>query len=128
MSALKDKIISNIKFAQDRGFTIVSDNWGNDPTKCACALGCVLIANEYMISEDPEDNAQVVAELLSVEDGWVEGFIYGFDYDLLPDSCAYGEAWRLGRAIRDEVNPMYHSEYVNNLDPMAVEFIAASEI
>jgi hypothetical protein len=116
MSNLKDKIISNIKFAKDRGFTIVSDNWGNDPAKCACALGCVLIANEYIISEDPEYNAQVVAELLGVSDGWVEGFIYGFDNDLLPTSCSYEEAWQLGQAIRDEVNPAFYSEYLNT-DP-----------
>lgn len=66
MTELKDQIVSNIKLAQEKGITLITNDWGDDPTKCACALGCVLIANEYMIAEDPEDNAQVAAELLGV--------------------------------------------------------------
>jgi hypothetical protein len=128
MSELKDKIVSAIKSAQEKGITLVKHNWGSKNTKCACPLGCVLIANEHTIYNDEEDNAQAVAELLDVSEDWVTNFIYGFDGDPIDRYNPYMDAWNLGYELRHEIKPINHTDYVNSLDPMAVEFVAALEI
>lgn len=127
MSYLKDKIVSYIKRAQeDFGITLVAEDWGSKPTKCACPLGCVLLANDIDITNDSEQNGSEAADLLGVSEKWVESFIYGFDAEHVQPINQ--EAYQLGLNIRAEFNPTSHTDYVNSLDPMAVEFIAASEI
>lgn len=128
MNELRDKIISNIKSAQEKGITLVTDSWGSKNTKCACPLGCVLIANEQIISNDEEDNAETVAELLDVSEEWVDSFISGFDATPSNADTDNDEAWQLGFIIRSETNLTNHTDYVNSLNPMAVEFVAAPEI
>lgn len=121
MNNLKNRIIDGIKFAQERGFTLVDSDWGSDTTQCACALGCFLISNQEMISEDPEDNARVVAEILNVPENWVNNFISGFDGHPSKIYADYEEAWLLGIEIRMETNPQNHTDYINNLNSSTVE-------
>lgn len=128
MNELKDKIVSYIKRAQkDFNITLVSEEWGDSPTKCACALGCVLLGNDYYLSGDNEINAEIAAEILGVSEEWTENFIYGFDGDPAGINNPQGEAWRLGLEIRNELNPISHTDYVNGLDPMVLQFIEAME-
>lgn len=127
MNNLKDKIVSYIKRAQeDFGITLVTEDWGSKPTKCACPLGCVLLVNNIDVTDDAEQNGYEAADLLGVSENWIESFIYGFDADDVHPINQ--EAYQLGIDIRNEFNPTKHTNYVNNLDPMAVEFIAATEI
>jgi len=118
MNDLKDKIISNIKYAQERGFTLISDDWGGESSKCACALGCVLIANEQMVSNDPEDNALTAAALLGTSEDWINNFLNGFDGKQIHISTRHQDAWKLGLEIRNETKPFSYSEHMINMDPM----------
>jgi len=127
MSDLKDKIVSYIKRAQeDFGITLVTEGWGSKITKCACPLGCALLANDIDITDDPEQNGAEAADLLGVSEKWIESFIYGFDEGL--GHVENEEAYQLGLVIRMELNPTSHTDYINNLDRTVIKFTPATEI
>ena len=127
MNELKNKIIAGIKYAQEvLGITLITEDWGSKPTKCACPLGCVLLSNNIDVLEDNDQNTAEAGDLLCVSKVWIDSFIYGFDGE--HGHAENQEAWQLGNEIRNELNPVSHTTYVNNLDSMAVEFIAAMEI
>lgn len=105
--SIKDKIVSAIKVATDKlGVKLVTEEWGtakNDKFSCACALGCMILANDGKLSEEDTDhNEKVAAELLGVDKKWVTGFIYGFDGSSLDEGDR--EAFQIGKEIRNEFN------------------------
>lgn len=105
MDEIKNKIIADIKFAQDiLGITLISDEWGNKNTKCACALGCVLLVNHDAVYDDPEENGQAIASILDVSEDWVNNFLNGFDGKAIHISTRFQEAWKLGLEIRNETH------------------------
>ena len=116
MGNIKQKILDGIQFAKNQlGITLVTEEWGSKETKCACALGCVLLANDVGLTDDAEQNAQGAAEALGVDESWIDNFIRGFDGDS-PDEDEDEEAWELGQAIRQTANPVNHTDYINRLE------------
>lgn len=128
MENIKEKIVSSINAVKTQGITLVTEDWGSKSTKCACALGCVLLANNQPVSDDKEINANVVSEILGVTEGWVDSFIQGFDANPILDPEDQTEAFLLGYSIRNETSPIPHADYVSSLDPMVVELMLAMEI
>lgn len=110
-NSLKEKIVSGIKYAKEKlGFTLVEEDWGSKEAKCACALGCVLLANDHGIaSDDADQNETEAAHVLGVSTEWVGEFIRGFDNDSPGEDEA---AWELGKEIRKEFNPINHTDYM----------------
>ena len=105
--SIKDKIVEAIKVATDKlGVKLVAEEWGtasNDKFSCACALGCMILANDRNLSEEDTDhNERVAAEILGVDNRWVTGFIYGFDGSALDEGDQ--EAFQIGKEIRNEFN------------------------
>jgi hypothetical protein len=123
MSNIKNKIVEGIQTAKEQlGITLITEEWGSKQTKCACALGCVLLANNHGLSDDAEQNATEAAEILGVSESWIDNFIRGFDGDS-PDEDEPEEAFEIGEEIRKQLNPVNHTDYVESLEPMAVEFM-----
>lgn len=99
---IKAKILADVTAAKEQGYTIVSSSWGNIHNKCACPLGCVSLAagGEY-----PQD-VELVAETLNHTPGWLMSFTDGFDANGREQDATYPEAWNLGAALRQELNPV----------------------
>lgn len=109
--SIKEKILNGIKTATEKlGVKLVNEEWGtqsmDDHKKwdCACALGCMLVANDLpMDAEDTDFNEATAADFLGVNKEWVEGFIYGFDasekMSKHPD-----DAFQLGVELRQTFN------------------------
>lgn len=114
MSFAKEKILDSVNRAREQGITLIADNWGSSERKCACPLGCLLLtSNENTLTSDAEDNAVDAAEILGVSEGWVAGFIYGFDGDSMPDYESFPvEAYRLGQTLRLELKPEIYGDYI----------------
>ena len=122
MSNIKNKIVEGIQAAKEQGITLVTEDWGSKKTKCACALGCVLLANNHGLSDDAEQNATEAAELLGVSESWIDNFIRGFDNDS-PDEDEPSEAYEIGQELLKSFKPTNHTDYVESLEPLAVEFM-----
>lgn len=121
--SIKNKIVEGINTAKEQlGITLVTEDWGSKKTKCACALGCVLLANNHGLTDDAEQNATEAAELLGVSESWIDNFIRGFDGDS-PDEDEPEEAYEIGQELLKTFKPTSHSDYVEGLDSMAVEFM-----
>jgi hypothetical protein len=110
---IKKNILDSIAFSRkELGFTLVSEDWGQAEHKCTCAIGCVLLKDK------PEDTARIeankerynaAAEILGVDDVWIDSFIEGFDANGTSVSSANPEAWELGFEIAKETKPIaYH--------------------
>jgi hypothetical protein len=122
MSSIKQKILDGIQTAKEKlGITLIYEEWGSKQQKCACALGCVLLANDHGLCDDAEQNATEAADILGVSEGWINNFIRGFDGDS-PDGDDPKEAWEIGSSLRDETLPVNHTDYLNGLEDFAVEF------
>src|SRR5574338_844627 len=106
---IKEKILNGIKTATEKlGVKLVNEEWGTkkDDGKwnCACALGCMLVANNLPLDSDDTDfNEATAADFLGVDKNWVESFIYGFDASEKmykhPD-----DAFQLGVELREAFN------------------------
>ena len=110
---LKKKILDSIAYTRkELGFTLISEDWGQTGHKCTCAMGCVLLKNK------PEDTVRIeankeryvaAAEILGVDEVWIDAFIEGFDSNGTSDSSPNPEAWTLGFEIAKETKPIpYH--------------------
>jgi len=124
MKALED-ISKGIEYAKKNlGYTIISEDWGNEEEKCACALGCLLLSNNLKLGSKNEDSA---AELLKVNDMWITAFISGFDdtpwllsYSLTEnqkddmsdvDKAELEAAYDGGRTLRNKFKPCPYGEF-----------------
>jgi hypothetical protein len=116
--AVKEKILASIVIAEGKGFTLITDDWGSDTMKCACAIGCVYVAVDVNIS----NNENMAAEILGVSDKWITSFTDGFDGNGVPTGAHEPEAWNIGREIRLSTNPLTYDEFVYQMDD---EFDAA---
>jgi hypothetical protein len=107
---IKQQILDSIKFVrEEKGFTLISEDWGDPSHKCACAMGCVLIKGESKTALGSSDSAASAAELLGVSEKWVDSFIEGFDDHGSPPESSIPAAWSLGREIAEETKPIeYH--------------------
>lgn len=113
MKNLKKKILDSISFARkELGFTLISEDWGASERKCTCAIGCVLLKDK------PEDTVRIeankeryvaAAEILEVDEEWIDAFIEGFDANGTSESSTNPEAWELGFTVAQEAKPIaYH--------------------
>lgn len=114
--SIKDKIVNGIKTATEKlGVKLVNEEWGtrgngDNKWNCACALGCMLVANNLpMDADDTDFNEVTAADFLGVDKNWVESFIYGFDasekMSKHPD-----DAFQLGVELRQTFNVGAKSE------------------
>lgn len=122
--AAVEKIVDSIKECQkDKGFVLVSEDWGSDTKKCACAIGCLLKVNKKSLEVGPTIEA---AELLKVGETWVEAFTSGFDETpWTPDwvtadvneQKSLVEAYQAGIEMKNQFKPMkyhvYHDAFVS---------------
>src|SRR5579885_513327 len=123
--SIKNKIVEGITTAKEQlGITLITEDWGSKKTKCACALGCVLLANNHGLTDDAEQNATEAAELLGVSESWIDNFIRGFDGDS-PDEDEPEEAFEIGQELRQNLKPVNHTDYIENMDQTTADFIAA---
>jgi hypothetical protein len=110
---LKKMILDSIAYSRkELGFTLISEDWGAAERKCTCAIGCVLLKDK------PEDTVRIeankeryvaAAEILGVNEVWIDTFIEGFDGNGTADQSANAEAWELGFEIAKETKPIaYH--------------------
>lgn len=106
---IKKKILDSIKYVREElGFTLVSEDWGHADYKCTCALGCVIL------KDNPEDktriqstmHAKIAAEILEVDEEWVDAFIEGFDANGTSENSPNPEAWEMGFTVAKETKPI----------------------
>lgn len=111
----KEKILADIATAREQGYTLIQDDWGLKIQSCACALGCVNVAN----GTRPDDQEYGgVAEVLGVDQKWLYSFMDGFDDNGNADGASTPEAWQLGADIRKETNPISYAEFVDKMDTL----------
>ena len=120
MKDIKKKIMDSITYTREQlGFTLISENWGEASYKCACAIGCVLINDkpkDMVRIENDKERYLVAAEILEVNEQWIDCFIEGFDYfseeegdSGFAKNSINPEAWELGWTIAKETKPIpYH--------------------
>jgi hypothetical protein len=117
MNQIRYEIIKSIIHVKDElSFTLVTEDWGNSKSKCSCALGCVILTKDRIISPDAAKNMSVAAELLGVSLDWVCNFMCGFDKQR-PDSDSNLEAYELGIELNNYFQPIKHDDYVESLSP-----------
>jgi len=102
VNPIKDKIVNGIKVATEQmNYTLVAEEWGSKDAKCACALGCMLVANNlHLETATVEDNEVLAADILGVDTMWIEDFITGFDDGHAIRPIAYQDAYDLGAELR----------------------------
>jgi len=108
---IKQSILDSIEFArQELKYVLVSDEWGSDSRKCACALGCVIAKdNPDNLFSDGDFCYQKIQTILGVDEDWVGSFTEGFDGNGYSEGSKVPEAWDLGREIAKETKPIeYH--------------------
>ena len=112
---IKKKILDSIKYAKEHGYTLVSEEWGSTEHKCACALGCVLMADSPENLDDTDAKRAVkAAELLGVTERWIDTFTEGFDGNGNSVDAAEHEAWDMGNAIAKEMKPIEYHKWDGN--------------
>jgi hypothetical protein len=109
---LKKKILDSIKYAREElDFALISEEWGNAEHKCTCAMGCVLLKDnpkDTVRIEADKERCAAAAEILGVDEKWVDCFIEGFDGNGTAEQSANPEAWEMGWAIAKETNPIVY--------------------
>lgn len=111
----KEKILADIAAAKEKGYTLVQEEWGSNMQQCACALGCVNLANGVDPDEEEQGGA---AAVLGVDQNWINSFIDGFDDNGNAKGAHVPEAWQLGADIRKETKPITYYEFVNQMDTL----------
>lgn len=111
-----EKIQAGIETAKSRGYELVCEDWGDDNQKCACPLGCLIVANDAELGK-PTENFNKAAELLGLNEQWIDSFIAGFDKGYL----TYGEepikeAKEMGTKLRAELDPLRYHVYLAKRD------------
>ena len=116
---IKQQILNSIQWVRENlNYTLVAEDWGNADKKCACAMGCLLLKS------NPDDVARLgigkpnyieAANLLEVEERWVDSFTEGFDSTGLPQESKVPEAWKLGNEIALETKPINYHEFANQI-------------
>ena len=115
---VKQTILDSIQYVREElGFTLISEDWGSLEHKCACALGCVLV------KDDPKDEARLgsaslacakAANLLGVDENWVDSFIEGFDGNGSSKEAGVSAAWDMGREVALETKPIEYHKWDGN--------------
>jgi hypothetical protein len=106
MNELKNRIVKAIELVtKEMNYELIKKDWGNEDAKCACALGCVLVATDQGISPDAENNGYTVGEVLNVTEDWVDSFIAGFDGVESTMPPVVSSAFQLGQEIATQFNP-----------------------
>ncbi len=111
---IKKQIVKGIEEARQAGITLVCNDWGDKQNKCACALGCLLLEKDILVSGDSDQNKERAAHLLGVSQEWVESFYYGFDNLNVGGAGvveAYPDAYHLGKQLREESGPVTDFDY-----------------
>ena len=109
---IQEKIRAGIEKAKSLGYELICEDWGDDNQKCACPLGCLIVANDVKIGK-PNENFNKAAELLGLDQEWVNSFIAGYDKGFL----TYGdkpitEAKEMGEWFRKELDPLRYHVYL----------------
>ncbi len=109
---IKKRILDSIKYVREElGYTLVSEDWGSANHKCTCAMGCVLLKDDpkdVVRIEADKERCAAAAELLGVEERWVDAFIEGFDNSGTAVDSSNEEAWKLGNEIAKETKPIVY--------------------
>lgn len=107
-----EKIRAGIETAKSRGYELVCEDWGDDKQKCACPLGCLIVANDVKIGK-PTENFSKAAELLGLDEHWIDSFIAGYDKGYLTyGDVAIQEAKDMGAKLRAELDPLRYHVYL----------------
>jgi hypothetical protein len=109
---LKHKILMAIEAAEDKGYTLITDEWGDDTMRCVCALGCVAVADGIKIT----DEVDITANLLGVSEDWVISFTDGFDNNGIAEGSLDPKAWKLGQEIREHAKPMGYMTFIESME------------
>lgn len=112
----KQKIVAAIKSAKTKEFTLISGDWGESDMHCACALGCVLLSEDEDDLTNAKINCEKTAKILNVSEDWVDSFIDGFDGCGEPKWASVEAAWKLGKEIREQHNPIEFEEHLTSLE------------
>jgi hypothetical protein len=107
---IKQKIVEAISQAKKKGYTLISNSWGREVEKCACPMGCVLVANG--MTPNTAYNLVDSANILGVPTVWITSFIEGFDNIGTAPAAYCQEAWELGHELRTEMNPIPHNRFI----------------
>lgn len=109
---IQKKISDSIAKAQESGFTLICEDWGDDNQKCACPLGCLIVSSGTALDK-PGKNFTKASELLEQDQEWIDSFIAGYDRSFL----TYGqepikEAYDMGQKFRKELDPLRYHVYL----------------
>lgn len=115
---IKQTIIDSIKWTTENlGFTLIKEDWGTANRKCTCAMGCVLLKNDpkdlVIIEDEKKDNTVKAAEILGVDEDWINSFIEGFDTSGSVHEAKVPEAWELGAEVSKETSPITHGDWLD---------------
>jgi hypothetical protein len=116
MDKKKKMILDGIEAAKKLHFTVVDEDWGETDLHCACAIGCLLVANNVDDLSNANECFKKATEILNVSDDWVQSFIDGFDDNGVAKIATDPEAWTIGHEIRKEVQPIAMSHYILKLE------------
>lgn len=110
--SIKKDILTSIKKAQEMGYTLICEDWGNDTNKCACAIGCLFVVE----GKNPnEGDPYQAANILDVSEDWIASFIDGFDANGIAIGASNPEAWKLGAEMRKELKPIPLDKFAGGL-------------
>lgn len=110
--SIKKDILASIQKAQQMGYTLICEDWGNNKNKCACAIGCVFVAD----GREPDvGDPLVAATILDVSEGWVSSFIDGFDNNGTAVVASDAQAWKIGNELRKELKPIPINEFIDGV-------------
>lgn len=112
----KAKILKSIKEAQADGYTLVHSEWGSGLTKCACALGCIFVADGINPFDGFATEEKAAARYLDTDEDWILSFTDGFDGNGNDKGAHYPEAWRMGAEIREETKPVDYLRFIDQMD------------
>ena len=127
---LQLEVDQSIERMKDRGFELVTEEWGDADNKCGCALTMLcfdklgLDATQHILDDDPSDPAKDRAAALSqkldmeLSESLVLSFITGFD-SMSDETHRTGEALmaqRAGLAIREKWLPFQDEEDEEDLE------------
>lgn len=113
MISVREKILSSIKYVRDTiGYTLVFGEWGSSNSKCACAIGCVLLENDPK-QIDFLDLHYRASKILNVSELWIVSFINGFDGIGNGRETAVPKAWKMGYSIATETKPIAYTTFVD---------------
>ncbi len=115
---IKDKILTSINNVKSSfGYKLVYGGWGDNASRCACPLGCVVIDNDinHLLPTDRLVSLDKASDYLNVSIIWVTEFIAGFDNQPLTTRDVDTDAYKLGLDLHNELNPIFIDDVIGDI-------------